>query len=306
MTPEEIYKLYRKTEYDSPKLLKVLADVCSITVENLKQIIKDGDEKSMPKGTRWTDEQHAIYDRMTAENAKAADIAEAMGVPVKAVHSRRSNDKAKLNSIHEPQGKPATINKEFDDLFDSNTTYTDCAPDIDTGEDVSEINAKIADPCELPDPMHERTDETPNLPSYCEKCLYKDETAYSDPCYRCSAASEFVPKPLKHDYTESLLETLREAIEFRDVFYFNCDEPDPPKPSQIPVLKQRTVFDEAHATLWSLESMAKRNGIPTEILVIRINERIIAEASDESGYDAVSINKKNPLAGTAIPTSGEA
>ncbi|MHB1152070.1 MAG: hypothetical protein ACYCWE_09765 [Eubacteriales bacterium] len=291
MTHEEIYKLYRKTEYDSPKLLKVLADVCSITVTELNQIIKDGDEKSMPKGTRWTDEQHDIYEHMTSENAKPADIAAAMGVPIKAIHSKRSNDKAKLNSIHEPKEKPATVNKDFDDLFNSNDTYADCAPDIDTGEDISEINEKIRDLCELPDP----------------------------------------PKP-KPDYTESLIETLREESEsyhehwlklneilleqektIRDqdevisrqneLVILLSEEPSKPKPSPTP--KQRTVFDEAHAALWSLESMAKRNGIPTDIIVIRINERIIAEASDGAGYDAVSINKKNPLAGTAIPTSGE-
>ncbi len=279
MTHEEIYKLYRKTDYDKPKLLKVLADACSITIAELNQIIKDGDEKSMPKGARWTDEQHDIYNRMTAENAKPANIAEAMGLPVKAVRAKRSNDKAKLNSIHEPKGKPATVNKDFDELFDSNDPYYDCAPDIDTGEDISEINAKIADLCETPDPK---------------------------------------PKP---DYTESLIETLRESIEtlkadFAEIDDKNMDlefelrdlksDPPKPKPKPSPVPRQWTIFSEAHAMLWGIEADAKRMGMTTTHINLDANiDKIHVRAWDDNENESY-LGKKNPLAGTAIPTSGEA
>lgn len=336
MTHEEIYKLYRKTEYDSPKLLKVLADVCSITVEDLKQIIKDGDEisemeKESRRGTRWTDEQHAIYDRMTAENAKPAVIAEAMGLPVKAVRAKRSNNKAKLNSIHklsekeldgisEEYGatfsKPATINKEFDELFDSNDTYADCAPDIDTGEDISDINAKIADLCETPDPITELKYGV-DFGSKSE-----DRTVYTptkvDP-----------PKP---DYTESLLETLREAIEFREPVYFACEPQEPPKPAEgslhraaaehakavkaaneifprdtpaKPTPKQRTIFDEAHKMLWNLESSLKRISTIPDAIELKIDLKHIRTEATYHGHTITGYNIENPLAGTAIPTSGE-
>lgn len=115
----------------------------------------------------------------------------------------------------------------------------------------------------------------------------------------CGTPDPPEPQP---DYTDSLLETLREAEEFRETFYFG--DPEPPK-SQQPV-KVKTIFDEAHRMLWNLEASVKRNGNTTTRLDIKGDaEMICAKTWDEDG-NQVYLVKKIPLTGTAIPASGDA
>ncbi len=255
MIHDDIRTLYHNADYSKPKLLQVLADVAGITMDELKQIIKEGDENIMPKGTRWTPEQHQIYNRMTAENAKACDIAKAMGVPAKAVYAKQYA-KGK-------QGKPATINEDFDAEFPVNDKYADC--------DVKfPINAKIAQLCELPDPIH-----------------------------------------AKADYTESLLETLRETIEdlekvnyikgqaiietnqvIHDQYHtieklnetickYQHKKPASAAPSPA---KPRTIFDIVQKAGRNLKQTTAKSNITPEWVTIEIDSsRITATAGNKSG-----------------------
>ena len=243
-----------------------------------------------------------------------------MGVQKQAVYDQRRREKQKAEDIraNKPEGKPATINEDFEKEFprspiDTNATYADCAPDEPQApETVKNLNAKIRDLCETPDPI--------------TTLQYGiDFGSKSGDRTVCTPIKVETPKP---DYTESLIETLREELEDNHVHWLKLNEilseqektiydqddvivkqnkliiMGEPKP--VPVPKQRTVFDEAHAALWSLESSAKRNGVTPVDIIIKIDpKRIIAETGSLE-YGMISINKKNPLSGTAIPKSGEA
>lgn len=310
-----IYHMYYNTECNNPMKRQMLAIFYDITETELNQIIKTEDEKQMK--LKWTDEKNTELLSLFNMGNNIKQLAATYGTTPHNIENRISI----LRKAQKPEGKPATINEDFEKEFprspiDSNDSYADCAPenisDIDTGEDVSGINAKIRDLCETPDPI--------------TTLQYGiDFGSKSGERTVCTPIKVETPKP---DYTESLIETLREELEDNHVHWLKLNEilseqektiydqddvivkqnkliiMGEPKP--VPVPKQRTVFDEAHAALWSLESSAKRNGVTPVDIIIKIDpKRIIAETGSLE-YGMISINKKNPLSGTAIPTSGEA
>lgn len=267
MTHEEIYKLYRRADYDSPKLLKVLADVCSITVTELKNIIKTEDEKSEMEKLKWTSKMDA--ELLAKSNAGATNAQLATEYD-----STYANIAWRVNMLRKKSGqkKPATVNKDFDEQFDSSTTYTDCAPenisDIDTGEDVSGINAKIRELCETPDPK---------------------------------------PKPIKIDCAESLISVLmdelldraetiqsqRQGIEFREKLVVDYRRMLLEKTvgDMKPVIHEG-LFSRSHQTLDSLEDSIKQADINVDSINLTVNKFIVDVSASNSCGECVGWHKK--------------
>lgn len=242
----------------------------------------------------WTDSQKAIYTNLNGTDKSAAEIAEAVGVTVSAIYNKRNADKIKSDPLNKPV-KPV-----------SEPTL----PETVDPDSTSAVGETIED-----EPVS--GDEVGLNDNACNKCVFETKSLYIEPCKLCYRNSHFKPKSIpavntkirdlcetpdpkpKPDYTESLLETLREAIEFRDAVYF-C-EPIQAEPKPVTPVKVRTVFDEAHRVLWDMESMARKNSVATDIIRLNIcGDRITAEAAKYGEYDNVSINKKyQPAAGTA-------
>lgn len=287
---ENIYRTYYKTTCDNPTKKQMLAQFYDISVSELNKIIKTEDEKMAYR--KWTDADNEQLLSLADIGKTKEELAVMFGTSPHNIENRilklrkaqKPTSDPTPNEIVDPVAtygdteliqeepvKAATINEEFEALFPI------------PAKPAPGVNAKIRELCETPEP----------------------------------------PKP-KPDFTESLIETLREHLEDNNTtinrLYHDFAEIDdknmdldfelrdlrPDKPKVKSALKQRTVFDEAHAVLWSLESFAKKNNVLPIDIVLKINsQRIIAETGSLE-YGMISINKKNPLAGTAIPTSGEA
>lgn len=259
-----VYRTYYHTACNNPVKRKMLAQFYDITVTELKKIIKTEDEKAMK--LKWTDEKNTeLLANASLPGATKETLAEMYGTTAHNIENRLSI----LRKAQTPVSDRTPL-----EVVDPVNTYGDVEPQQDTPVKAAtineefealfpipakpEVNKQIANLCETPDP----------------KPIMKLE--------------HFVPLDPKPDYTESLLETLREAEEFREPVYFACNE----SPKLSPVPKLRTIFDEAHRALWGLEALAKRSGIETSIITLKADERIIADASSFDGYDAVCINKK--------------
>lgn len=252
----DIYRTYYRTACNNPVKQHMLAQFYDITLTELKQIIKTEDEKQMHK--KWTDEMNAeLLANASLPGATNQSLAEMYGTSVANIAWRVSMlRKASNTTVNEPTPL---------EVIDPVATYGDTEPIQD--EPVKGLYTK-----EAYDELHPIT-ATP-IPAVNQQIAKL-----------CETPEPSKPKP---DYTESPLETLREAEEFREPVYFACNE----SPKLSPVPKQRTVFDEAHRALWDLEALAKRSGIETSIITLKADERIIADASDFMGLDAVCINKK--------------
>lgn len=189
------------------------------------------------------------------------------------------------------------------------------------GEPVSEVARKA---------NHGKTGDRRKV---CEQCLFLEDDTYSPQCGSCDshysnllkaekleppinpipAVNQQIanlcelpepPKP-KPDYTESLLETLREAIEFRETVYF-C-EPLQAEPKPIPQVKPQPytpfvynpLVKQAHSALNRIIALANQSDIKVSNIELSISaEKFMAEASD--GNERVELSKKNqPVSGNS-------
>lgn len=87
------------------------------------------------------------------------------------------------------------------------------------------------------------------------------------------------PKP-KPDYTESLLETLREAEEFREPV------------QQEPLIKQQTVFDRAHDVITLLRHNAKDQDISVNCITLTINTSVVDVSASNADGESIGWHKK--------------
>jgi hypothetical protein len=148
----EIYRIYHKTNCDSPAKERLFADYNGIKIKDLKNIITEEEEKAMLK--KWTDEENQ---RLLAEapGASMQRLAEAFGTSVGNITWRLNMLRKKQKE--EPARKAATINEAFDAEFpkapiEANAVYAECAPEEEPAAPPETVNARIAKLCELPDP----------------------------------------------------------------------------------------------------------------------------------------------------------
>jgi hypothetical protein len=227
MTTAEILRLYKRADYDEPKLLQVLADVCGVTMDELKKIIEEKVEMA-PKGTRWTNEQRETYRRMTAEGKSDSEVATAIGVDVGAIRSKRYNDKKYGKAPAPLHVGTIPIQTTIDTGTDSEFDRKDCEyetpesandlpeplniPDIDIGENITDINKAIEDLCETPEPLNP-VDEYPERPPEPKPdplnlAIADAITEAEQPKRRYAINSdEYI------SYANSLIETLRDGLE---------------------------------------------------------------------------------------------
>lgn len=100
------------------------------------------------------------------------------------------------------------------------------------------------------------------------------------------------PPKKKIDYTDSLLETLREAIELHEPVYFVTDSQEPPKPEPKP----RALFTELHSVLYTAEATAKRNGMTATRLSVDVDGgKIHIRAWDETDNEIYICKKYQPV-----------
>lgn len=144
----------------------------------------------------------------------------------------------------------------------------------------------------------------------CETCAYHERDKRDILCRSCNDFNGWKPikiinkqiaklcetpepKKPKPDYTESLIETLREAIEFREIYYFMpIDEPEPPK--------SKSLFLQAHQVLNGLETIANISEIEPTHIVLNVAPTGLSICMHDSNYNRIDINKKyQPTAGTA-------
>jgi len=210
MTNNEIRRLYHRADYDKPKLLQVLADLAEIATDELKIIIKDGDEKM----AKWDNTQTEKYKQLTAEGKSAEEIAVALGVSKQAVYDQRNREKKKTNIS----------------LFTKDEIKHD-----------SEINKKIAELCETP-----------------------------------------TPKKEKADYSESLIETLREEIESKS------ESPA----ANDPDIQIHDIYHKALSALNRLKDVADQSDILLDYITLSINRTVTDVSGGNSQGECAGWHKK--------------
>ena len=238
----EIYRTYYHTNCDTDVKRQMLAKFYGITVSELNQIIIMEDEKLMY--IKWTDKKNAeLLANASLPGATKETLATTYGTTARNIENRI----LKLRKAQTPVSDPTPL-----EVLDPVNTYSDCAPD-DTLPRTPIIN-----------------DVDPNNPPY--PVDYAPPTALRmDPDKAVNVKIGQLcetPEPQhKPDYTESLLETLRESIEVERAasninYYKSVDTEEKLSDAEMEIRDLRMTVDQQAKTI----DMLKSAGTSTDTL----------------------------------------